>query len=77
MLQLSVEMLWPTLFIQIYLAGLGRKIHLVTGQILESEYLIGVLDFYGLESFKTNIFEQLHTNLTNESNSSILISIFL
>ncbi|TKY62281.1 Myosin-6 protein [Spatholobus suberectus] len=42
------------------------KINNSIGQDPESKYLIGVLDIYGFESFKTNSFEQFCINLTNE-----------
>ncbi|KAJ4913431.1 Myosin-14 [Raphanus sativus] len=42
------------------------KINNSIGQDPDSKYLIGVLDIYGFESFKTNSFEQFCINLTNE-----------
>ncbi|KAK9280773.1 hypothetical protein L1049_003661 [Liquidambar formosana] len=42
------------------------KINSSIGQDPESKCLIGVLDIYGFESFKTNSFEQFCINLTNE-----------
>ncbi|KAL5702572.1 Myosin-6 [Ranunculus cassubicifolius] len=42
------------------------KINSSLGQDPESKTLIGVLDIYGFESFKTNSFEQFCINLTNE-----------
>ncbi|TKY69095.1 Myosin-7 protein [Spatholobus suberectus] len=42
------------------------KINNSIGQDPESNNLIGVLDIYGFESFKTNSFEQFCINLTNE-----------
>ncbi|KAL2230174.1 UNVERIFIED_CONTAM: Myosin-8, partial [Sesamum indicum] len=45
---------------------LVNKINNSIGQDPESKFLIGVLDIYGFESFKTNSFEQFCINLTNE-----------
>ncbi|KAL2339400.1 hypothetical protein Fmac_007340 [Flemingia macrophylla] len=42
------------------------KINNSIGQDPDSKNLIGVLDIYGFESFKTNSFEQFCINLTNE-----------
>ncbi|CAI0436649.1 unnamed protein product [Linum tenue] len=45
---------------------LVNKINSSIGQDPDSKSLIGVLDIYGFESFKTNSFEQFCINLTNE-----------
>ncbi|XP_031129702.1 myosin-7-like isoform X1 [Ipomoea triloba] len=42
------------------------KINNSIGQDPDSNLLIGILDIYGFESFKTNSFEQFCINLTNE-----------
>ncbi|XP_010416014.1 PREDICTED: myosin-13 isoform X1 [Camelina sativa] len=43
-----------------------NKINNSIGQDPDSRNMIGVLDIYGFESFKTNSFEQFCINLTNE-----------
>ncbi|KAK9725567.1 hypothetical protein RND81_05G153800 [Saponaria officinalis] len=45
---------------------LVNKINSSIGQDPDSKSLIGVLDIYGFETFKTNSFEQFCINLTNE-----------
>ncbi|XP_051133264.1 myosin-8-like [Andrographis paniculata] len=45
---------------------LVNKINDSISQDPNSKYIIGVLDIYGFESFKTNSFEQFCINLTNE-----------
>ncbi|XP_022758363.1 myosin-16 isoform X2 [Durio zibethinus] len=45
---------------------LVNKINVSIGQDPHSKCLIGVLDIYGFESFKTNSFEQFCINFTNE-----------
>ncbi|KAM3301087.1 hypothetical protein P3S67_015587 [Capsicum chacoense] len=43
-----------------------EKINISIGQDPNSKSIIGVLDIYGFESFKTNSFEQFCINFTNE-----------
>ncbi|KAH0941166.1 hypothetical protein HID58_000803, partial [Brassica napus] len=50
----------------VYSRLIVNKINDSIGQDPDSKYLIGVLDIYGFESFKTNSFEQFCINLTNE-----------
>ncbi|KAK9083352.1 hypothetical protein Scep_029823 [Stephania cephalantha] len=45
---------------------LVEKINFSIGQDPDSNSLIGILDIYGFESFKTNSFEQFCINFTNE-----------
>ncbi|KAB2071094.1 hypothetical protein ES319_A08G199900v1 [Gossypium barbadense] len=45
---------------------LVKKINVSIGQDPDSKCLIGVLDIYGFESFKTSSFEQFCINFTNE-----------
>uniref|UniRef100_A0A0E0CLR9 Myosin motor domain-containing protein n=1 Tax=Oryza meridionalis TaxID=40149 RepID=A0A0E0CLR9_9ORYZ len=51
---------------RIVYSRLVNKINTSIGQDPSSKLLIGVLDIYGFESFKTNSFEQFCINLTNE-----------
>ncbi|KAJ8451192.1 hypothetical protein Cgig2_013964 [Carnegiea gigantea] len=51
---------------RIVYSRLVNKINSSIGQDPDSRALIGVLDIYGFESFKTNSFEQFCINLTNE-----------
>ncbi|THU71937.1 hypothetical protein C4D60_Mb04t06810 [Musa balbisiana] len=50
----------------IYSRLIVDKINVSIGQDPNSKSLIGVLDIYGFESFKTNSFEQFCINFTNE-----------
>ncbi|KAL8523094.1 hypothetical protein ACS0TY_013167 [Phlomoides rotata] len=45
---------------------LVNKINISIGQDSNSKHLIGILDIYGFESFKSNSFEQFCINFTNE-----------
>jgi myosin-5 len=53
-------------YIDLYYCRLVNRINASIGQDPDSNKLIGVLDIYGFESFKTNSFEQLCINFTNE-----------
>lgn len=62
---LSRDALAKTVYSRLF-DWLVNKINSSIGQDPDSKYLIGVLDIYGFESFKTNSFEQFCINLTNE-----------
>ncbi|XP_062220729.1 myosin-6-like [Phragmites australis] len=61
----SRDALAKTVYSQLF-DWLVNKINNSIGQDPNSKCLIGVLDIYGFESFKTNSFEQFCINLTNE-----------
>ncbi|XP_073127725.1 myosin-6-like [Henckelia pumila] len=61
----SRDALAKTLYSRLF-DWLVNKINNSIGQDPDSKFLIGVLDIYGFESFKTNSFEQFCINLTNE-----------
>ncbi|KAF5195221.1 Myosin [Thalictrum thalictroides] len=62
---LSRDALAKTVYSRLF-DWLVDKINSSIGQDPNSKTLIGVLDIYGFESFKTNSFEQFCINLTNE-----------
>ncbi|CAN1131393.1 XI-2 [Linum perenne] len=62
---LSRDALAKTLYSRLF-DWIVDKINNSIGQDPNSKSLIGVLDIYGFESFKTNSFEQFCINLTNE-----------
>ncbi|KAK9733826.1 hypothetical protein RND81_04G095200 [Saponaria officinalis] len=62
---LSRDALAKTVYSRLF-DWLVDKINSSIGQDPNSKYIIGVLDIYGFESFKTNSFEQFCINLTNE-----------
>ncbi|KAM3708426.1 hypothetical protein ACB098_02G097000 [Castanea mollissima] len=62
---LSRDALAKTVYSRLF-DWLVNKINNSIGQDPHSKKLIGVLDIYGFESFKTNSFEQFCINLTNE-----------
>ncbi|XP_020276346.1 myosin-6-like isoform X2 [Asparagus officinalis] len=62
---LSRDALAKTVYSQLF-DWLVNKINNSIGQDPNSKQLVGVLDIYGFESFKTNSFEQFCINLTNE-----------
>ncbi|CAI0560604.1 unnamed protein product, partial [Linum tenue] len=62
---LSRDALAKTLYSRLF-DWIVDKINNSIGQDPNSKVLIGVLDIYGFESFKTNSFEQFCINLTNE-----------
>ncbi|KAJ4955072.1 hypothetical protein NE237_011855 [Protea cynaroides] len=62
---LSRDALAKTVYSRLF-DWLVNKINNSIGQDPNSKSLIGVLDIYGFESFKTNSFEQFCINLTNE-----------
>lgn len=61
-----VSLRQSTLDCSIVMCRLVNKINNSIGQDANSKCLIGVLDIYGFESFKTNSFEQFCINFTNE-----------
>ncbi|KAJ0734844.1 putative myosin ATPase [Helianthus annuus] len=61
----SRDSLAKTLYSRLF-DWLVDKINVSIGQDSKSNSLIGVLDIYGFESFKTNSFEQFCINFTNE-----------